>query len=262
MRVPRIIPALLVDDGALVKTVRFADPRYVGDPINAVRIFNDKQVDELVVLDIAAARSARAPDEAMIADLGGEAFMPIAYGGGVRDVSTARRLIQIGVEKVIVNTAAIEDPDAVRAIADTLGASTLVVALDVRRTPAGRPEVWVRGGSKPTGVDAVRQAEAAAAMGAGEILLSSIDRDGTMSGYDADLVRQVVGVVDVPVVACGGAAGPDDLVSVIRQAGASAAAAGSMFVFHGRHRAVLITYPSFETRSAWFADAGGMSPTT
>ena len=249
--IPRIIPVLLLANGGLVKTVRFQDPRYVGDPINAVRIFNDKQVDELVVLDIRTTVDGRPPDEASIAEIAGEAFMPVAYGGGVRDVGTATRLIQLGVEKIVVNAAAVERPADVAAIADRLGSSTLVVAIDAIQ--AGDAwEVATHSASRRTGLDVRKHAEAMARLGAGELFVTSVDRDGTMDGYDLELVRTVANAVDVPVVACGGAGSLEDLAAVVRDGGATAAAAGSLFVFHGRHRAVLITYPSYEARVALF----------
>jgi cyclase len=250
--IPRVIPVLLLADGGLVKTVGFRDPRYVGDPINAVRIFNDKQADELVVLDIQATIEGRGPDEAAIEEIVSEAFMPVAYGGGVRDVATATRLIQVGVEKIVVNAATLEGPADVARIADKLGSSTLVVSIDAKARRGGGHEVVTRGGTRPTGIDVREHARSMAELGAGELFLNSIDRDGTMTGYDLDLVRSVASEVDVPVVACGGAGSLDDLAGVIRQAGAAAAAAGSLFVFHGRHRAVLITYPPYAVRAALF----------
>lgn len=251
--IPRVIPCLLLADGGLVKTVGFREPRYVGDPINTVRIFNDKQADEIVVLDIRATLDGRPPDEEAIREIASEAFMPVGYGGGVRDLATATRLIQLGVEKVILNTAAVENPGAVTEIADHLGSSTTVVSIDAARRPDGTFEVRTAGGTHPTGLDARRHAEAVAHRGAGELILTSIDRDGTMSGYDLELVRQVTAAVGIPVVASGGAGSLEDIVSVIRNGGASAAAAGSLFVFHGKHRAVLVTYPSYEQRSGAFA---------
>jgi cyclase len=250
--IPRIIPVLLLDDGGLVKTVKFKDPRYVGDPINAVRIFNEKQVDELIVLDIRASREGRPPDEQAIAEIVSEAFMPVGYGGGVRDLATATRLIQLGVEKVVVNTAAVEQPDELARIADRLGRSTLVASVDASVRKGGGYEVMTHGGTRHTGIDVREHAQAVAEMGAGELVLNSVDRDGTMEGYDLELVRLVTESVAIPVVACGGAGGASDLVAAVREGGASAAAAGSMFVFHGRHRAVLITYPPYDVRVALF----------
>jgi cyclase len=250
--IPRIIPVLLLADGKLVKTVAFRDPKYVGDPINAVRIFNDKQVDELAVLDIRASAVGRPPDVDAIAEIASEAFMPVAYGGGVRDLATATRLIQLGVEKIVINSATIDHPGDVAAIADRLGSSTVVVSIDAAASGDGTYQVVTHGGTRTTGVDVRAHAETMAALGAGELLLTSVDRDGTMTGYDIGLVRTVTDAVDIPVIACGGAGSAADLVTVIRDGGAAAAAAGSLFVFHGRHRAVLITYPSYQARVALF----------
>jgi cyclase len=250
--IPRVIPVLLLADGGLVKTVRFRDERYVGDPINAVRIFNDKQVDELVLLDIRASAEGRLPDEATIEEIVSEAFMPVAYGGGVRDVATANRLIQLGVEKIVVNAAAVEAPGELAAIADRLGSSTLVVGIDAAARPGGSWEVVTRSATRRTGLDVRAHAEAMARLGAGELLVTSVDRDGTMEGYDLELVRAVAGAVAIPVIACGGAGSLPDLAAAVRDGGAAAAAAGSFFVFHGRHRAVLVTYPSYESRRELF----------
>jgi len=254
--IPRVIPVLLLADGGLVKTVRFRDERYVGDPINAVRIFNDKQVDELVLLDIRATAEGRLPDEAAIEEIASEAFMPVAYGGGVRDVATANRLIQLGVEKVVVNAAAVEAPAEVAAIADRLGSSTLVVAIDAVARGPGAWEVVTRSATRRTGLDVRAHAEAMARLGAGELFVTAVDRDGTMDGYDLALVRTVASAVDIPVIACGGAGSLVDLATVVREGGAAAAAAGSLFVFHGRHRAVLITYPSYAARAELFRTSG------
>ena len=253
--IPRVIPCLLLSGGGLVKTVKFQEPRYVGDPINAVRIFNDKQADEIAVLDIRASIEGRGPNVDYAAEIVSEAFMPVAYGGGVTDLATTVRLVQVGVEKVVVNTAAAENPRLVDEISDRLGSSTLVVSIDAARRADGTYEVMTRSGTRATGLEVRSQAEEMARRGAGELFLTSIDRDGTMSGYDVELVRQVTSAVPIPVVAGGGAGSTADLVAAVRDGGAAAAAAGSLFVFHGRHRAVLITYPSYETRSELFASA-------
>jgi cyclase len=252
--IPRVIPCLLLEGGGLVKTVKFRDPRYVGDPINAVRIFNDKQADEIAVLDIRATAEGRGPDLEVVAEIVSEAFMPVAYGGGVANLDTAVRLIQVGVEKVVVNTAAAENERVVADISGHLGSSTLVVSIDATRRPDGTYEVMTRAGTHASGRDVREFAELMARSGAGELFLTSIDRDGTMTGYDVELIRQVSSVVPIPVVACGGAGSTTDLVAAIRDGGAAAVAAGSLFVFHGRHRAVLITYPSYAVRSQLFAD--------
>jgi imidazole glycerol-phosphate synthase subunit HisF len=257
--IPRIIPCLLLSEGRLVKTTRFRDPRYVGDPINAVRIFNEKQVDELVVLDIGASVKGIAPDYSAIEEIVTEAFMPVAYGGGISGVAQANRIIQLGVEKVVVNTAAVERPSLVHEITDRLGTSTLVVSIDATHGDDGY-EVITHAGTRSTGRSATEWAMEVAAAGAGEILLSSIDRDGTRAGYDLDLISAVASSVRVPVVASGGAGNLEDLAAAIRQGGASAAAAGSLFVFHGPHRAVLITYPAYERRKQLFDLMPSQSP--
>jgi len=239
----RVIPVLLLRNSGLVKTVRFKDPKYLGDPINIVRIFNDKEVDEIVFLDITAAAEQRGPAKKLLAEIAGECFIPLCYGGGVRDHATMKELYTIGVEKVSLNTAAFETPDLVRAAAADWGSQSVIVSIDAKKKLLGGYEVCIRGGKKATGVDPAKFAEQMQAAGAGEILINSIDRDGTMTGYDLDLVRRVADAVDVPVVACGGARNVADLKTVIRDGHASAAAAGSMFVFQGPHRAVLISYP-------------------
>ena len=251
--IPRVLPVLLLEDGGLVKTVRFREPRYVGDPINAVRIFNEKQTDELVLLDIRATAERRDPDFAAVEEIASEAFMPLAYGGGVRDVATATALIQVGIEKVVVNALTVEEPEEVRRMTDRLGASTIVAGIDADRSAEGRYVVATRNATRASSLDVRVHAEAVESMGVGEIFLNAIHRDGTMEGYDLELIRQVTSSVGVPVVACGGAGSVEDLATAVNEGGAAAAAAGSLFVFHGRHRAVLITYPSYEQRVALFA---------
>jgi imidazole glycerol-phosphate synthase subunit HisF len=250
----RVIPVLLLRDGGLVKTVKFGQPTYLGDPINIVKIFNDKEVDELVLLDIAASAERRRPPFEFLAQVTTECFMPLCYGGGVRTVEDVRTLVSLGVEKVAVNTHAAENPAFLRAAADLVGSSSVVASIDVKRKLLGGYEVVTLGGRRRTGLDPVRFAQEAERQGAGEVLLNSVDRDGTMAGYDLELVRQVAGAVDIPVVACGGAGSVADLAAVVRTAGASAAAAGSMFVFQGRHRAVLVNTPGeSELRTAFSA---------
>lgn len=243
---PRVIPCLLLRDRGLVKTRRFAEPVYLGDPINTVRIFSDKEVDELVVLDIDASRLGREPDYETLAAMAGECFMPLAYGGGVRTLAQVRRLIRCGVEKVIVTSAAADSTALIREVAQVFGSQAVVGGLEVR---AAGPGVWhlSRHGGRERlrqGLDA--QVDALLAAGAGELLLHSADRDGSGQGYDLALVRHVSQRVSVPVVACGGAGSVQHLREGIA-AGAAGVAAGSLFVFHGRHRAVLIHYPDAAT---------------
>ncbi len=239
----RVIPCLLVSDGGLVKTRRFRDPVYVGDPINAIKIFNDKEVDELVLLDIGATRHQRGPAYQLIEDVASECFMPLAYGGGLRTVDEARRIMKLGVEKVIFNTSAWEKSEVIRDASREFGAQAVVASIDVRRKLLGRYEVCVANGTRGTGVDPVEYAKRMEALGAGEILLNAIDRDGTMEGYDVELIRRVTAALGIPVVAAGGAGSVEHFREAVMTGGANAVAAGAMFVFHGPHRAVLITYP-------------------
>lgn len=251
----RVIPCLLISgqQGA-VKTTRFSRPTYVGDVLNALRIFNEKEVDEIVVLDIDAARSRREPDLELVSVLAGECFMPLAYGGGVASAATVRAVVRCGVEKVVMNTAALENPDVLRAAADAVGSQSVVAAIDVRTSLFGSRYVSTRAGSqrfRGTLDEAIQTVERA---GAGEILLQSVDRDGTMSGFDLKLIAAAARSSTLPLVALGGARGVADL-ALAHLSGASAVAAGSMFVFHGRHRAVLITYPKPAELHAALANA-------
>lgn len=251
---PRAIPCLLLSGDGLVKTTRFGQPKYIGDPINAVKLFNDLEADELLFLDIAATRARREPDYRMIGDIAGEAFMPIGYGGGVRTADQARRLFQLGVEKVAVTTAAEADPVLITELATEFGSQSIVAGLDVKRDWLGRPRLFTNAGTHRTGREVSGFARELQERGAGEILINAIDRDGTQAGYDLALIRSVCGAVTVPVVACGGAGSLQHLGEAIRE-GASAAAAGSLFVFNGPHRAVLISYPSAAELAAVFAGA-------
>lgn len=238
----RVIPCLLLRDGGLYKTVRFKDPRYVGDPINAVRIFNEKEVDELTFLDIGATAAGRGPNFELLADIASEAFMPFGYGGGISNLEQVKRLFSLGVEKVVLNTVLASRPELVSEAATLAGSSSVVVSADVRRSWRGEYTVCVAGGRTNVKRDLIEFVEEMERRGAGELLLNAIDRDGTQQGYDLDLISRVAKAVSIPVVAVGGAGKLDDFRAALDQ-GASAVAAGSMFVFHGKHRAVLITYP-------------------
>jgi imidazole glycerol-phosphate synthase subunit HisF len=243
MLMTRVIPCLLLKDGGLVKTVKFKDPAYVGDPINAIRIYNEKEVDELVFLDITATLENREPPYQTLTEIASECFMPVTYGGGIRDVNQIRRILSLGIEKVSLNSSAVEDPRLVQAAAEKFGSSTIVISIDVRRKLLGGYEVYTRGGRKATGLDPVDLAIKMEQSGAGEILLTSIDQDGTQDGYDVSLLRRVTSAVGVPVIACGGAGKIEDFRSAVKAGGASACAAGSMVVYYGRNRAVLINFP-------------------
>ena len=244
MIIPRVIPILLLRDGGLYKTVKFKEPKYIGDPLNAVKIFNEKEVDELIVLDISATKEGRSPDLETLKEIATECFMPVCYGGGITSLKEVRQIINAGVEKISINSAAFKKPTLVKEISETFGSSTVVVSIDVKRSFFGKYEVCIDGGKINTGVDPITFATKIAANGAGEILINSIDRDGMMAGYDLELIKKITSEVDVPVIACGGAGNLKDFSDAINLSGASAVSAGSMFVFHGKHKAVLINYPS------------------
>jgi imidazole glycerol-phosphate synthase subunit HisF len=240
----RVIPCLLLKGEGLVKTTKFKDYTYVGDPINAIRIFNEKEIDELIFLDIAASREGRGPALQAIREFATECFMPVAYGGGIRSLSDAREVLALGIEKIVINTMALRRPQLVTEIAREFGAQAVVVSIDARKRRFGGYEVMGAGGTQKTGLTPAEQARSMSELGAGEILINSIERDGTQAGYDLALVRSVADAVPVPVIACGGAGTLAHFAEAVREGHASAVAAGSMFVFHGRHRAVLISYPS------------------
>ncbi len=239
---PRVIPVLLLRGEALVKSTRFAEHRYIGDPINTVRIFNDLGADEVVLLDIDATRKGRLVDVELVRAVGEEANMPLAVGGGIRSLEDIRSVLGAGAEKVVLGTIAAERPAFVEEAANAFGSSAVVVCVDARGTGPGR-RAHVRNGRASTSSTPLELARALAARGAGEIIIQSVDRDGTMQGYDLELVREIAQAVDVPVVALGGAGHLDHLDSAFHEAGASGLAAGSLFVFHGPRRGVLVSYP-------------------
>ena len=249
---PRIIPILLLKGAGLYKTRRFKDETYIGDPINAVKIFNDKEVDELAFLDIAAARSGGEPDFARLKEIAGECFMPLSYGGGIKSTEMVREILGIGIEKAVVNSAAFTNPELIPQLSTHFGRSTVVGSIDVKKNWMGKEQVFIAGGTEKIPFTPVEWAAELERRGVGEIIINSIDRDGEMGGYDLDLIKRVAAAVSVPVVAAGGASGLGDFKAAVGEAGAAAVAAGSMFVFHGKHRAVLITYPAEkETSQLW-----------
>ncbi len=237
----RIIPALLMRDGGLVKTVKFSKERYIGDPINAVKIFNEKEVDELCLLDIGATVEGRPPAYQEINEIVSEAFMPIGYGGGIQHMEHVEQLFKLGVEKVIMNTAAFENEGLVKEASSIYGSQSVVVSIDIKKDLWGQYKVFTRSGKSKQKIDLITAVKKMQDLGAGEIILNNIDRDGTMLGYDLDPINKVAKVIDVPLVALGGASGINDFVSAI-QNGAAAVSAGSIFVYQGVHKAVLISY--------------------
>lgn len=226
-----------------MKSVRFKNHKYVGDPINAVKIFNDKEVDEIVILDISATAEKRKPNILQIKEIASEAFMPLAYGGGITKLDEIKELVTSGVEKVVLNTAAVQQPDLIKQGADWVGSQSIVVSVDVKKNLWGKYKVFTMNGTNNTGLDPVEFAKQVERSGAGEIFLNSIERDGTFEGYDLQLIDAVTKAVHIPVVAVGGASSVDDFGKAVAH-GASAVAAGSVFVFQRPHRAVLISYPS------------------
>lgn len=239
---PRLIPCLLISDGNLVKTRKFKEPTYLGDPINAVKIFSEKCVDELCVQDIDASKNGAGPNFDLLSEIATEAFMPLSYGGGITTVEQIRKLFHIGFEKVILNTGWQNDPDLLKAAAAQFGSQSVIASIDVKQDVLHRSRCVTCDGTRVVPGAPVELAKHAQALGAGEILLNSIDRDGAMQGYDLRLVKGVADAVTIPLIACGGAGGAKDMADVL-QAGAHAAAAGSMYVFYGPRRAVLIHVP-------------------
>lgn len=242
----RVIPCLLLQGQGLVKSVKFKNSTYVGDPVNAVKIFNDKEADEILLLDITATPERRGPNFKLIAEIASESFMPLGYGGGIRQLDDIKTLFNLGVEKVAINSHALEHPVFIKEATALHGNQSIVVSIDVKRSLLGKYEVHTQCGRRNTRRDPVVWAQEAQEMGAGEILLNSIDRDGMMQGGDLDLIRSVTQAVRIPVVACGGFGSLADLAAAAKQGGASGVAAGSLFVFYGKHRAVLINYPSYQ----------------
>ena len=246
---PRIIPCLLVHEGGLVKTVSFKNPKYVGDPINAVKIFNEKEADELIVLDIDATVNGAEPDYKMIADVAAECRMPLCYGGGVRTAEQAKKIIGLGVEKVALSSAAIGNPDLITQIANEIGRQSVVVVLDVKKRMLSKEyDVFIHNGKINTKRSVIEVATQAEALGAGEIVINSIDNDGQMKGYDLVLANKIRQAVKIPITLLGGAGSLDDIGGLIRVCGVVGVSAGSLFVFKGIYKAVLINYPNVSQR--------------
>lgn len=240
---PRVIPVLLLKEKGLVKSIKFKDHRYIGDPVNAVKIFNDLKADELVFLDITATRENRSIPLDFVHRVGDEANMPFAVGGGIRSIAAIKAIINAGAEKVVINSYAVENPDFIRQAADEFGSSTVVVSIDVKKKFLGKRQVYAVGGTKATGKVPTEWAMLMEEKGAGEIIINSVEHDGMMQGYDEALIREVSEAVTIPVVALGGAGCLDDFREAIQNSHASAVAAGSMFVFHGARKAILVNYP-------------------
>jgi cyclase len=259
---PRIIPCLLVKNGGLVKTQKFTIPKYVGDPLNAVRIFNEKEVDELIVVDIDASVQGREPDYVLIKSLAAECRMPLCYGGGVTRVEQVERIVSLGAEKVALSAAAVRDPQLVGRAATVVGSQSVVVVLDVKKSGwRGKYEVWTHNATRRTGLCPIEFAHRIQEQGAGEIVINSIDNDGLMKGYDLDLARAIRKAVTLPITVLGGAGSLQHIRELIGALGIVGAAAGSLFVFKGVYRAVLITYPNRAEKEALILNAKGAALT-
>ncbi len=241
---PRVIPTLLLKDRGLVKSVKFRDHKYIGDPINAVKIFNDLKADELIFLDIMATKENRTISLDFVRQVGDEANMPFAVGGGIRTNKQIKEIINAGAEKVVINSYAIQNPNFIKLASDEFGSSTIVVSIDVKKNFWGKKVVFGSAGSKSTGLQPIEWAKKMEEKGAGEIIINSIEHDGLMTGYDLSLINEIAEAVDIPVVALGGAGNTKDFKLAVSNGYVSAVAAGSLFVFHGPRKAVLINYPN------------------
>ncbi|XDD52804.1 AglZ/HisF2 family acetamidino modification protein [Leptospira sp. WS4.C2] len=250
---PRIIPTLLLKDGGLVKTTKFDNPRYIGDPINAVKIFNEKEADELVLIDIDASMLGKEPDYRLIERIANECRMPLSVGGGIKNLEQANKILGFGVEKIIVSSLLVENPEMISRMVNYLGSQSVVVSLDLKKTTfSKRYEFCLHNGKKKTGKYLDEVLNLAISLGAGEILINSIDLDGTMLGYDMDLLQSIKKRISVPVTVLGGAGTLEDLKNVIAQLGVVGVAAGSLFVYKGKHKAVLINYPNRELKTSLY----------
>jgi cyclase len=243
----RVIPCLLLKNNGVVKTVKFNNSRYIGDPINVVKILNEKEVDELVFLDIEASKHNREPDYKVIENIANECFMPFAYGGGISDITHADKIFSLGAEKVVVGTHILSDVSLVQDISQKYGSQSVVVSLNVNINLLGQRKLYNPSSRKNTRMPIVEFARLVESSGAGEIFLNSVSRDGTKKGYDGELIKHVSSAVSIPVTVCGGAGSLSDFQLAVQQFGASAVSAGSLFVYHGKRDAVLVNYPSYQT---------------
>lgn len=241
---PRIIPSLLVHEGGLVKTVNFKNPKYVGDPINAVKIFNEKVVDELAIFDIDASVLGKEPNYKLIENLALQSRMPLCYGGGVKTVEQAQRIFGLGIEKIALSSVVSQNPDIISQIANKVGSQSVIAVLDIKRKLLGGYEVYIHNGKKATGKDPIKFVEELQSLGVGEIIINSIDQDGVMKGYDLNLISKIREKISVPLTVLGGAGSLEDIKKVIDMHGIIGVAAGSLFVFKGKYKAVLINYPN------------------
>lgn len=250
----RVIPILLLHNKGLVKTVKFKNPKYVGDPLNVIKIFNEKEVDELIFLDIDASKKGMEPDYELIKDFASECFMPVCYGGGITNIEQVKKIFTLGIEKISLNYFALKDDELIKKAIEIYGSQSIVVTIDIKKSLMGKYQIYdhtKKKNLKTLFLDYIKHIED---LGVGEILINNVDLDGTQKGYDIDLLKQVVNNVKIPVIACGGAGKLKDFQSAKKEANVSAVAAGSFFVFHGKHKAVLITYPKYKELEKLFGE--------
>ena len=245
----RVIPVLSIIDGELVKTKKFKNPTYIGDPLNAIKIFNEKEVDEIIVLDIRASKINGEPNYRLIADLAGECFIPLTYGGGIKSIDEAKRLFSLGIEKICLQSSVLLNPDFIRELVGYFGSQSIVISVDIKRDWLRRPKIFRAKDAKNLPENWWQVINQCVDAGAGEIFLNSVEKDGTLSGPDLEIIRKIGMSFKIPIIACGGISSLSDMTAAF-EAGADAVAAGAFFVFHGPHRAVLITYPSYSDLKA------------
>lgn len=249
---PRIIPSLLIQDNGLVKTVNFKNPKYVGDPINAVKIFNEKEVDELAIFDIDATVKGLEPNYSLIERIANQSRMPLCYGGGVKTVEQAQKIFGLGIEKIALSSSVLQNPKLITQIADRVGAQSVIVVLDVKKKLLGGYEIYTHNGKKATGINPFKFIEEAQTLGAGEIVINSIDQDGVMKGFDMSLIDKAREKSSLPMTVLGGAGTLEDIKKVIDKHKIIGVAAGSLFVFKGKYKAVLINYPNKSEKDLLF----------
>ena len=248
----RVIPLLSLDNYKLVKTLRFKNPQYIGDPINAIHIFNEKEVDEIIIIDITASKKNREPNFDLIEEIAGECYMPLTYGGGIRSVEDVDRILSIGVEKVSLQSSIIKNPNFINDLAKRFGSQSIVVSVDVKKNWLGKLKYFVAVKESTLELDLIDLIKDLINAGAGEVLLNAVDKDGTLSGPDLEIIKQVSNSIEVPIIACGGISSLEDIKAAV-EVGASAVAAGSFFVYYGPHRAVLISYPKYHELEQLFS---------
>jgi imidazole glycerol-phosphate synthase subunit HisF len=244
MVLKRIIPCVLYSDEGLVKTKKFRSPNYIGDPINSIRLFNDKEVDELLFIDIDASKNKSEPNFTLVQEIASECFMPLSYGGGIKDVHTVEKLLKMGVEKVSINSALLSNLDLCKKISTEFGSSTLIGSIDVKKNLIGRYRVYNHIQKKTLSLDPIDYVKQLEANGVGEIFINNVDLDGTFSGYDISLLQEIENKLSVPIIPCGGAGSLTDLAEVFNKTKIKAVAAGSIFVYTGKFNAVLINFPT------------------